>query len=736
MSSSKHSWLHKILLVVSYLAVVCLTMQPRSGLIERILYVAAGGAVILLLIPARYLTLPSPKKPGVVPALLMLFFTLGLFFTFRANFLTAVRVKAYADRLGIPWRPLVLGLDALGCVFSLPIQWKFICMGRSWIRAAETARRTGEKKLGKLPAPLAEALLVLAVLALQFALLQGPDRLYTLRIRYYFVSLGLFAAVSLILALFLRRWGRAMLVSTILFAIWGIANHYVILFHGSPLYLSELASAGTAMNVLSEYRISFAELPWAEAAFAMAAFCLVKGLLALDGVVRGGFVKETLLRLALLAAALAFPAAVLLAPHAPAILGWSFNNSVYTFGFGSCVVRDAQNALFPYDRPEGYDPALLEVEDEKEETADVRPDIILILNETFFDLDDLNELDTDRDYMASFYGIEGASFGRAVVPNVGGGTNNSEFEFLTGNSMYLVNAPAPYNFIDFTERESNVAQYLKRLGYTSWAMHFVAGTNYSRSTAYPAMGFDHVLLGSTAEVSETYYGNRNHLDSVYYDMLKREYESYEGSEPRFFFVLTYQNHGGYERNDDALDTVHAGADIGGVRSAVLNEYLTSVSMSCDAFAELTEYFSQSDRPVVVCMVGDHGPYFLSSIVPDGNRGSAQESVMKRSVPYVIWSNTDLGLPRDGELMSLFRLTPTVLRAAGLPLSGFYETILSLGDTLPVLTSDGYTVDAEGRIRTYEYDDADFAPLLRYLCMEYAALDVGEDYREELYLPAA
>ncbi len=735
MKPSKYSLLHKLLLIVSYLAVVCLTMQPRSGLIERILYVAAGGCVILLLIPRRYLTLPSPKKPGVVPVLLVLFFTLGLFFTFRGNFLPAVRVKAYADRYAIPWRPLVLGLDLLGCVFSLPIQWKFVCLGKSWIAAASTAKNTGEKKLGKIPAPLAEALLVLAVLALQFALLQGPDRLYTLRIRYYFVSLGLFAAVSLIFALILRRWGRAMLVSTILFAAWGIANHYVILFHGSPLYLSEFASAGTAMNVLSEYRIAFAELPWAETAVAMAAFCLVKGLLALDPVVRGSFWKETLLRLAILAAALAFPAAVLFAPRAPAILGWSFNNSVYTFGFGSCVVRDAQNALFPYDRPEGYDPALLAAEDTEEETADVLPDIVFILNETFFDLDDLNDLKTDRDYMASFYGIDGASFGRAVVPNVGGGTNNSEFEFLTGNSMYLVNAPAPYNFIDFTERESNVVQYLKRLGYTSLAMHFVSGTNYSRSTAYPAMGFDRVLLGSTTEVSETYYGNRNHLDSVYYGILEQEYEAYEGDEPRFFFVLTYQNHGGYERNDDALDTVHAGADIG-VRATVLDEYLTSVSMSCDAFAELTEYFSGSERPVVVCMVGDHGPYFLSSIVPEGNRGSAEESVLKRSVPYVIWSNTDLGLPRDGESMSLFRLMPSVLRAAGLPLSAYYETILSLSDTVPVLTSDGYTVNAEGKIRAYEYDDEAFGPILRYLCMEYAALDVGEDYREELYLPAA
>ena len=58
------------------------------------------------------------------------------------------------------------------------------------------------------------------------------------------------------------------------------------------------------------------------------------------------------------------------------------------------------------------------------------PDIILVLNETLCDLRLYTEMNADRDYLDAFFGIEGASYGWVAAPNIGGGTNNSEFELL------------------------------------------------------------------------------------------------------------------------------------------------------------------------------------------------------------------------------------------------------------------------------------------------------------------
>ena len=65
------------------------------------------------------------------------------------------------------------------------------------------------------------------------------------------------------------------------------------------------------------------------------------------------------------------------------------------------------------------------------------------------------------------------------------------------------------------------------------------------------------------------------------------YESEEDG-PRFFYLLTYQNHGGWDQNDEALDLVHTRNDYGSL-SDVLNEYLTSIKLSADAFCRLTEF---------------------------------------------------------------------------------------------------------------------------------------------------
>lgn len=53
------------------------------------------------------------------------------------------------------------------------------------------------------------------------------------------------------------------------------------------------------------------------------------------------------------------------------------------------------------------------------------PDIILILNKTFYDNSLVVDVETDVDYVGQFYSMDNAISGYAVVPKIGGGTNNS-----------------------------------------------------------------------------------------------------------------------------------------------------------------------------------------------------------------------------------------------------------------------------------------------------------------------
>ena len=91
---------------------------------------------------------------------------------------------------------------------------------------------------------------VLLIYVLQTSCLQDliPQQAW-----YFLPALLTMLALMLLLSLLSGRLGRGMCLAAILVTIWGIANHYVLLFHGSPMFLSELANTKTALNVISGY---------------------------------------------------------------------------------------------------------------------------------------------------------------------------------------------------------------------------------------------------------------------------------------------------------------------------------------------------------------------------------------------------------------------------------------------------------------------------------------------------
>ena len=229
------------------------------------------------------------------------------------------------------------------------------------------------------------------------------------------------------------------------------------------------------------------------------------------------------------------------------------------------------------------------------------------------------------------------------------------------------------------------------------------------------------------------HGNRASLDLVYYSHLIESYETLSTDGPLFMYMLTYQNHGGYDKNDASLDTVHTGSDLGESTQSV-NEFLTSMAMSAEAFRDLVAYFSTVDRPVILCMVGDHAPSIISQIPAEKERSSAREQLDKRVIPYVIWSNYGADLSACPEYTSTFGLMPEVLRAAGLPLTPFFRAVLEMKEEYPVFVSNGLVMSADGSILSYGPEDPAFRSVTEYLYMEYNAMTALEDYREELFLP--
>ena len=703
--NAKYNRLHRVVLRLSFLAECALCVpEGKRGVLLWLLAAAASTALFRALPESRL----KPRRPGVLAMAAAVIYGVWLAVSFFDRWSQALAVQALAARLGLDLGAVMTVVSVLVLAASVPfLLWLGGFLG-------DAAKRLAERVGGSFAVGVLFALeAVLLVYLLQVSCLQNliPQKAW-----YFVPALLAMIALMLLLSLLTGRLGRGMGLAAVITTIWSIANHYVLLFHGSPLFLSELANTKTALNVIGGYTFLPDAVFWKVLLLCPVGLALAGFALHMEKAARPKVKKGAILaRLGGFAACAA--AVALMFAGAKTLVSWSVPDALYNFGFLPCAIDDARRRATPFLEPEGYDAAAAPATGQARE-SDVRPDVILILNETFCDLGDSVGLreDTDGGYLRSFYNIPGAVYGPAVSPFVGGGTNNSEYELLTGRTSYLLTAPAPFNYLKFNAENGSVVAHMKSLGYVTEAMHSGNPVNYRRVDAWPAMGFDYIRLGEKNYDDLGQYGERMQLDRNFYRQMYDDYASI-GDEPRFLFLLTYQNHGGWEQNDESFDRVHTLGDYGDLTDDV-NEFLTTMESSARAFRALTEHFSMVDRPVIVCMVGDHAPSFISELPLDENQTEFEQEITKRTVPYVMWSNYGADLSRCPKYTSMFALTPQLLRAAGLPLTDADQTILAMNRVWPVFTSTGLCMDKAGDVTLYNADDSKYDLIRRYLSIEY------------------
>ncbi len=429
---------------------------------------------------------------------------------------------------------------------------------------------------------------------------------------------------------------------------------------------------------------------------------------------------------------------------------WSWEELYASEGYVTGSIHFVlENLHSPVQKPDGYDEWKGQTDDP--EIAELAaggpedlPDIVLILNETWYDLGHYLALDTDTDYMSHYKSLN-ADKGYCVVPISGGGTNNSEYELLTSNSMTLMNTYAPFLSLKPDEKTA-VTGYLGKLGYSMLAAHSERGTNYKRNQVWPALGFDQTYFSEDFTELE-YYGKRGRAtDRSVFRNIQRFYENMPKDTPRFVFWLTIQNHGGWNINPPEDDIVHLKGSINpesmnldeaekyaGTEDleGVLNEYLSCVRHT-DAFIDdLTDYFSEvyqnEGRKAIICMVGDHAPGFINGLKPSGD-SSTEGSLQKREVPYLIWKNYEEMNAGEERVFDLCCLTPFVLKEAGLPLTPYYQRLCELGNEtrcftkVPVVRDGLYFVDQNGRTQSVSDQSERSEKIKEYFYMEYRRIE--------------
>ena len=325
---------------------------------------------------------------------------------------------------------------------------------------------------------------------------------------------------------------------------------------------------------------------------------------------------------------------------------------------------------------------------------DIQPSVICVMNETFSDLSLLNGLNIDYTGPAYFNSISDALVrGSLEVSAYGGGTCNSEFEFMTGNSLgYIGSGNYPYTYYDLSGVQNLAAQFAE-LGYDTTAIHPNAATNWNRDEVYAGFGFNRFLSIDDFEGAPGYHSGCTDA-STYQKILDQLASS---DQPQFVLDVTMQNHSGYDQynipEEDMLDYEFDFDPDDTALTHELNEYLSCINASDRDLEWFMNELRNLDRPVVLIFFGDHQPGMAGN-VNDAlftNEDEITHGARSYQTNYIVWTN--YYVEGSGEMRwedaSSSTLGALALQYVGAPLTTYQQAALGARMSMPMVNMFAY-----------------------------------------------
>ncbi|WP_243426059.1 LTA synthase family protein [Flavonifractor plautii] len=485
---------------------------------------------------------------------------------------------------------------------------------------------------------------------------------------------------------------------------FGCANHYLIAFRGRTLFPADFLSLGTAANVAGNYDYTFSQRQWITLIIMIAVILAMK---VLPDEPRKKFSWKVF---GASAGAAAVFLSVFFGTGMVEKLGiepsmWTTRGNGLFLNFAVCM------KYMKVDKPDTYSQQTLDTleteygsDDLSVTVADldgtVRPvNVIVIMNESFSDLSVLPEVETNQDAMPFIRSLtENTIKGYAYSSVFGGTTANSEYEFLTGNTTACLPAgTVPYQMY-VSDGDPTLVGQMKALGYTAIAAHPYRSSGWNRPAVYSDYGFDEVYFESDFQNRTYMRGDEKTgyvTDQCDYENLIRMYEEKEAGEPLFLFNVTMQNHSGYQMSWDNLPReVWLTGSLEG-RFQTVNQYLSLIYQSDQAFEYLINYFSQVEETTIILLFGDHQPQVATNFYTDvlGENPDTALAQKKQMVPFLLWANYDIP-EAEGVELSLNYLSALLMDTANLPMTGYQKFLSQLRETVPVVNTVGVR-DAQG-----------------------------------------
>lgn len=531
-------------------------------------------------------------------------------------------------------------------------------------------------------------------------------------------------AVSLILnALTLPFLGT--LLTMVFTTFWYIANYFVIMFRNKPIMPADLKAIGTAKEVMGGYTLSPNWQMLIGVIIVILYAVIVVYVWKKNRQEKSISIKKELFwRGEFIIAGVLL---VVIGINTPAFknlnsFAWDMIllNSFHEEGMVTTYLKSVFNSVVK--EPEGYSRELVSSylsEYQKEQSpGGIQPtNIIMVMNEAFSDLRTVG-LDPAIDVMPYIDSLKNDTVeGKLYVGVFGGGTCNTEFEALTGNSLAFL-GPGAYPYTENVTRPLfSLAQYFKSIGYSTDAFHANEPQNWNRNMAYPNLGFNSFhSIRDFESFGEVPYLHDLPADKADYQYIEAVDEEKKGQK-RFLFDVTMQNHSDYERWLD-VEKAKSVAQKGDNLYVDTQVYLSLIKASDDEVRQLVETYRDSLEPTMIIFFGDHQPGLPLAAINELYTDT-HSNLDYFKTKFFIWTNYDTREWHNAGISANY-LPWLILERGNFPLPPYVQMLKEMYEHYPIITSQG-VIDIKGNIYTGVGEVMDDPLIQKYQYIQYANL---------------
>lgn len=328
---------------------------------------------------------------------------------------------------------------------------------------------------------------------------------------------------------------------------------------------------------------------------------------------------------------------------------YGFSTSAFDRGMSKPLTYDEETVLSLLDETS----AKSTIRDDK------KPNIVVVLLESFYDVSQIDFIKTSFDPIPYFHELEDEfTTGQLTVPVVGAGTCNTEFEVLTSMSCQFL-GPGEYpqkTVLKEIDRCESVANDLRNIGYTSHVVHNNGGNFYSRANAFRLMGFDSFQSKEMLDIVDYTPMGSWPKDDI---LIGASIDALDSTQsPDMLYTITVGTHGDYPKvaypNDTAVAVTCEGKD-----EALNNQWTYYINRLHEMDTFMRDYCKALDErgeDTIVIFFGDHLP----------TMGLTEDEISTHDLyktKYVTWNN--FGMSKADMDLTSYQLVPLFLDRMGI-----------------------------------------------------------------------